>query len=134
MRALFDYQPSIQLTDDVSIQDLCVDDATDASDDSADGNSPLKAKNGSVCSVYYEGRLAASNEVFDSVLSGRFFTFKLGCGEVIRGWDIGVVGMKVGSNRRIVVKPAAAYGLIGRPPVIPRNATLIYDVQLIEIN
>lgn len=89
-----------------------------------------EAKSGRRVTVYYEGRLKNNNKVFDSTKSGEGFTFHLGKGEVIRGWDLGVAGMKVGSKRRITCPPNAAYGSRGSPPVIPPNSTLVFDVEL----
>lgn len=68
--------------------------------------------------------------MFDSSKSGQGFSFNLGRGEVIRGWDIGVAGMKVGSKRRLEIPAALAYGAKGSPPVIPGNSTLIFEVEL----
>lgn len=89
-----------------------------------------EAKPGKKVQVYYEGRLQSNNKVFDSTKSGQGFQFQLGRGEVIRGWDLGVAGMKVGSKRRITCPPALGYGVKGSPPVIPSNATLVFDVEL----
>lgn len=89
-----------------------------------------EAKPGRKVSVYYEGRLKSNNKVFDSTKAGDGFQFALGRGEVIRGWDVGVAGMKVGSKRRITCPPNAAYGAKGAPPAIPSNATLVFDVEL----
>lgn len=114
---------SIELSDGVLIQNLNV-----AVDDAAH-----EAKIGSVCTVYYQGKLASDNQVFDEVVFGCGFTFKLGADEVIRGWDIGVVGMKVGSKRRITCPPAVAFGTEGRPPAIQSNATLIFDIFLLNV-
>lgn len=72
--------------------------------------------------------------MFDSTKAGAGFSFNLGRGEVIRGWDIGVVGMKVGSKRRITCPPQVAYGTKGAPPTIPSNATLVFDVELRGVN
>lgn len=83
-----------------------------------------EAKSGKRVQVYYEGRLKSNNKVFDSSKSGQGFKFPLGRGEVIRGWDIGIAGMKVGSKRRITCPPQVAYGPKGSPPVIPPNSTL----------
>uniref|UniRef100_A0A6B2E5I1 peptidylprolyl isomerase n=1 Tax=Phlebotomus kandelakii TaxID=1109342 RepID=A0A6B2E5I1_9DIPT len=80
--------------------------------------------------VYYEGRLKSNNKVFDSCKNGKGFKFTVGRGEVIRGWDVGVAGMKVGSKRRIICPPAMAYGSKGSPPVIPPNSTLVFEVEL----
>lgn len=92
-----------------------------------------EAKSGRKVSVYYEGRLK-NNKVFDSTKSGEGFKFVLGRGEVIRGWDIGVAGMKVGSKRRITCPPSVAYGSKGAPPQIPPNSTLVFDVELRGVN
>lgn len=89
-----------------------------------------EAKPGKKVQVYYEGRLQSNNKIFDSTKSGQGFQFQLGRGEVIRGWDLGVAGMKVGSKRRITCPPGLAYGVKGSPPVIPGNATLVFDVEL----
>lgn len=96
--------------------------------DMVPGNGP-EAKPGKKVSVYYEGRLKANNKVFDSTKKGNGFKFKLGGGEVIKGWDVGVAGMKVGGKRRITCPPNMAYGQKGSPPVIPQNATLVFDVE-----
>lgn len=89
-----------------------------------------EAKSGKKVQVFYEGRLQSNNKVFDSTKSGQGFQFQLGRGEVIRGWDQGVLGMKVGSKRRITCPPSFAYGAKGSPPIIPSNATLVFDVEL----
>lgn len=92
--------------------------------------SGAEAKSGKKIQVYYEGRLKSNNKVFDSTKSGAGFKMSLGKGEVIRGWDVGLIGMKVGGKRRIVCPPAYGYGPKGSPPVIPPNSTLVFDVEL----
>lgn len=89
-----------------------------------------EAKLGKKVQVYYEGRLKTNNKVFDAAKSGPGFKFMLGKGEVIKGWDLGVAGMKVGGKRRLVIPPGLAYGARGSPPVIPQNSTLVFDVEL----
>ena len=84
--------------------------------------------------VNYTGKLE-DGSIFDSSLnSGREpFTFTLGVGSVIKGWDIGVKGMKVGGRRRLTVPPELGYGDKGAGSVIPSGATLIFDVDLLEV-
>lgn len=89
-----------------------------------------EAKPGKKIQVYYEGRLKSNNKVFDSTKSGPGFKMTLGRGEVIKGWDIGLAGMKVGGKRRLTCPPGLAYGAKGNPPVIPANSTLVFDVEL----
>lgn len=102
-------------------------------EDLRQGSGP-DAKAGKKVKVYYTGRLKSNNKVFDSTQSGEGFKFLLGRGEVIRGWDVGVAGMKVGGKRRITCPPGMAYGAKGSPPVIPANATLVFDVELRGVN
>ena len=91
-------------------------------------------KEGKFVHVYYEGRLKDNNKMFDSTTKGPGFSFRVGKGEVIKGWDIGLVGMKVGGKRRIVCPPKVAYGSDGSPPVIPPNAVLVFDVEVKKIS
>uniref|UniRef100_A0A1B6FIC3 peptidylprolyl isomerase n=1 Tax=Cuerna arida TaxID=1464854 RepID=A0A1B6FIC3_9HEMI len=91
------------------------------------------AKNGKTISVYYRGKLKSTSKVFDEVTSGPGLTFRLGRGDVIDGWDIGVVGMKVGGRRVITCPPAMAYGVKGYPPAIPPNSTLVFEVELKDV-
>ena len=84
--------------------------------------------------VNYTGWLESTGAKFDSSLdSGQPFTFPLGAGRVIKGWDEGVATMKVGGHRRLVIPPDLAYGAQGFPPTIPANSTLIFDVELLNI-
>ncbi|RKP14843.1 hypothetical protein BJ684DRAFT_18772 [Piptocephalis cylindrospora] len=92
-----------------------------------------KATRGKRIGMRYIGRLVRNGKVFDKNVSGKPFYFKLGVGEVIRGWDIGVEGMMVGGKRQITLPAAAGYGRSGAPPDIPRNADLQFDVQLMAI-
>lgn len=97
--------------------------------DLKEGSGPV-VKAGKKVVVYYEGRLQSNNKMFDSCKSGKGFNFQLGRGEVIRGWDVGVMGMRVGGKRQIICPPDAAYGKKGQPPVIPPNSTLVFDVEV----
>lgn len=96
------------------------------------------AKAGDTVSVNYTGRLE-DGTVFDSNVDPKFshvepFTFSLGAGQVIPGWDKGVAGMKVGEKKTLTITSEDAYGAQGIPGVIPPNATLIFDVELLAIN
>ena len=83
--------------------------------------------------VLYVGRLKTTNKVFDSCSNAnKPFAFRLGGGEVIRGWDIGCAGMAIGGKRRLTIPPEKGYGRAGAPPTIPGNATLIFDVTLVD--
>lgn len=91
------------------------------------GNGPV-AKPGKNVHVYYTGRLANSH-VFDKCVSGKAFSFRLGKHEVIKGWETGIEGMKVGGKRRLVIPPNQAYGNT-RMGSIPANSTLYFEVEL----
>jgi len=91
-----------------------------------------KAKAGKRVSMRYIGKLE-NGKIFDKNVSGTPFTFALGRGEVIKGWDIGIAGMQVGGERKLIIPAALAYGKKGSPPVIPPNATLIFTVKLLAI-
>ncbi|KAJ5479174.1 hypothetical protein N7530_004683 [Penicillium desertorum] len=91
----------------------------------------VAAKSGNTVAMRYIGKLE-DGKVFDSNKKGKPFTFKLGKGEVIKGWDIGVAGMAVGGERRISIPPSLAYGKKALPG-IPGNSKLIFDVKLLEI-
>lgn len=100
----------------------------------APGESSPSAKTGDVVLVFYTGKLA-NGTVFDSTdrHGGKPFQFTLGQGHVIKGWDQGVVGMKLGEKRKLVIPPDLAYGANGSPPTIPANATLTFEIELCGI-
>ena len=91
------------------------------------------AENGMSVSVHYTGKLEDGTEFDSSIPRGKPFTFTLGAGQVIKGWDIGVEGMKIGEKRRLVIPPHLGYGARGAGGAIPPNATLIFDVELLEV-
>jgi peptidylprolyl isomerase len=80
--------------------------------------------------VHYTGRLQSTGEVFDSSREGQPLQFPLGAGRVIKGWDEGIAGMKVGDQRKLVIPPDLAYGDRGAGDKIPPGATLVFDVEL----
>ena len=93
------------------------------------------AQAGSNISVQYTGWLQSTGAKFDSSYDrqGQPFSVTLGQGQVIPGWDEGLVGMKVGGTRRLIIPPALAYGAQGSPPTIPANATLVFDVTMVSV-
>jgi peptidylprolyl isomerase len=91
-----------------------------------------EAVSGKSVSVNYRGTLTNGRE-FDSSYGRGPFSFPLGGGRVIKGWDEGVAGMKVGGKRKLVIPPDLAYGERGAGGVIPANATLIFEVELLQV-
>lgn len=90
------------------------------------------AKAGDTIAVDYVGTLADGGKEFDRS-KGKPFSLKLGAGQVIKGWDQGLVGMKVGEKRRLTIPASLAYGARGYPPVIPPNSALVFDVTMEKI-
>ena len=92
-----------------------------------------EATAGKSVTVHYVGTLTSGKKFDSSRDRGRGFTFTLGAGEVIKGWDQGVAGMKVGGVRKLTIPPDLGYGPMGYPPVIPGNSTLVFEVELLEV-
>jgi FKBP-type peptidyl-prolyl cis-trans isomerase len=95
-----------------------------------------EAKDGDKVKVNYTGRLLKTNFMFDTSISPgkKPFEFEIGKGSVIKGWDQGVVGMKVGGKRKLTIPSRLGYGEKGSSPKIPGKATLVFEVELLAVN
>lgn len=93
-----------------------------------------EAKNGRTLSMHYVGTLENGTKFDSSLDRGQPFSFIIGAGEVIQGWEKGVLGMKVGGKRKLIIPAALGYGSRGAGILIPPNATLIFEVQLLAVN
>lgn len=88
---------------------------------------------GETAFVHYTGWLEDGTKFDSSVDRGEPFSFRLGAGRVIKGWDEGVVGMKIGTKRKLIIPPDLGYGSRGAGRIIPPNATLIFEVELLDL-
>jgi FKBP-type peptidyl-prolyl cis-trans isomerase len=91
------------------------------------------AESGMMASVHYTGWLTDGTKFDSSLDRGQPFSFKIGAGQVIRGWDEGVKGMRIGGKRHLIIPPDMGYGANGAGGVIPPNATLVFDVDLLGL-
>lgn len=107
-------------TNGLKIEDIKVGDGTEA-------------KTGNTISVHYTGTLVNGTKFDSSYDRGEPFSFTLGIGQVIKGWDEGVVGMKIHGKRKLTIPSTFAYGERGVPGAIPPNATLIFEVELLGV-
>lgn len=92
-----------------------------------------EATSGKTVTVHYVGTLTDGKKFDSSRDRGQGFSFRLGAGQVIQGWDQGVAGMKVGGVRKLTIPPEMGYGARGFPPVIPGNSTLLFEVELLDV-
>jgi peptidylprolyl isomerase len=94
------------------------------------GENPRPGQN---VTVHYTGTLEDGTKFDSSVDKGQPFTFRIGTGQVIKGWDEGLMSMKVGGKRRLIVPSTLGYGAAGRPR-IPPNATLVFEIELLGVH
>lgn len=92
-----------------------------------------EAVNGKSITVHYTGTLTDGTKFDSSLDRGTPYTLTLGAGEVIEGWDLGLVGMKVGGKRKLTIPASLGYGEMGSPGVIPGGATLVFEVELLKV-
>src|SRR5262245_54565715 len=92
-----------------------------------------EAKAGNTVSVHYTGWLTDGTQFDSSRNRGQPIEFQIGTPYIIQGWNEGITGMKVGGKRKLTIPPSIAYGADGRPPVIPPNATLKFDIELMGV-
>lgn len=98
-----------------------------------EGTGQQQVKNGDTISVHYTGKLEDGTKFDSSLDRGTPFTFTIGQGMVIQGWEQGLLGMKVGEKRTLTIPSELGYGSRGAGGIIPPNATLIFDVELVSI-
>ena len=108
------------MTDALKVEDLQLGNGTEAT-------------SGKTVTVHYVGTLTDGSKFDSSRDRGEGFSFRLGAGEVIKGWDQGVAGMKIGGVRTLTIPHELAYGERGYPPVIPPRATLVFEVELLAV-
>lgn len=111
----------IELDNGLKYDDLVIGDGTEATGA------------GQTLVVHYTGCLEDGTQ-FDSSIGGKPFSFPLHCDYVIKGWDQGIVGMKVSGKRKLTIPPELAYGKGGFGDAIPANSTLIFEIELLEIS
>merc|ERR1712142_1368898 len=96
-------------------------------------NCEMKSRKGDTLHMHYTGTLQDGTEFDSSIPRGNPLVFKVGTGQVIKGWDQGLLNMCEGEKRKLVIPPELGYGASGAPPAIPGNSVLIFEVELVKI-
>lgn len=112
--------------DDTRLSDLLIEDIV--------VGTGKEAQSGSLVSVNYAGTFEDGTEFDSSYKRGVPFEFTVGQGRVIKGWDMGLVGMKEGGKRKLIIPPHLAYGEDGAPGAIPPNSTLVFEIELLKVD
>jgi FKBP-type peptidyl-prolyl cis-trans isomerase FkpA len=115
-------------------QPAATGDVTELKMDDSKVGTGAEAVAGKSVTVHYTGWLTNGTKFDSSKDRGQPFVFQLGAGQVIRGWDLGVTGMKVGGVRKLTIPPTLGYGARGAGGVIPPNATLVFEVELLGVD
>ncbi|MFZ1735990.1 MAG: FKBP-type peptidyl-prolyl cis-trans isomerase [Candidatus Moraniibacteriota bacterium] len=124
-----------QITENAMMQDQPAKDVVSELkiETTQEGTGERAVKSGDTISVHYTGRLTDGTKFDSSVDRGTPFTFTIGAGQVIKGWDEGLLGMKVGEKRTLTIPADKGYGATGAGGVIPPNATLVFETELVSI-
>ncbi|QQR77509.1 MAG: FKBP-type peptidyl-prolyl cis-trans isomerase [Candidatus Moraniibacteriota bacterium] len=124
-----------QITENAMMQDQPAKDVVSELkiETTQEGTGERVVKSGDTISVHYTGRLTDGTKFDSSVDRGTPFTFTIGAGQVIKGWDEGLLGMKVGEKRTLTIPADKGYGATGAGGVIPPNATLVFETELVSI-
>lgn len=99
-----------------------------------EGSGEIEAKEGDIIAVHYTGTLEDGAKFDSSLDRGETFSFTIGAGQVIKGWDEGTVGMKIGEKRKLTIPPELGYGDRGVGNIIQPNTTLIFEIELVSVN
>lgn len=110
---------SVKLANGLEVQDLVI------------GPGP-EVHSGDIAAVNYVGTLTSGQKFDSSYDRGQAFVIMLGAGKVIKGWDLGIPGMKIGGKRKLIIPPELGYGVQGVEGIIPPNSTLIFEVELLD--
>jgi FK506-binding protein 2 len=126
-------QPSSQQNNQPTSTKKMYSDVTELQIKDTQVGTGAEAKTGDKVAVHYRGMLTDGSVFDESYKRGEPIVITLGQGQVIQGWEQGIPGMKVGGKRTLIIPPAMGYGPNGYPPVIPGNATLIFEVELVSV-